>query len=112
MRPREPLDRSALGGLRGLSEVAVAVLGDEEVQEGQSEAEQLSHQVAFDLIDPPGFFDGRTNGFDELIELGLGLEEGLLLVHDHGGSLGRAEHAGLVTDVLPQGSRLFHPLAS
>ncbi len=49
---------------------------------------------------------------DELIELGLGLEEGLLLVHDHGGSLGRGEHAGLVTDVLPQGSHFFHPPSS
>ena len=57
-------------------------------------------------------FDGVMDGGDKLIELGLGLEEGLLLAHDHGGSLGRVEHAGLVTHVLPQGSHLFHPLSS
>jgi hypothetical protein len=51
------------------------------------------------------------NGDDELIELGLGLEESLLFA-DYGGSLGRVEHVGLVTHVLPQGSHFFHPLSS
>ena len=112
VRLGEALDRPALVGLGGRPEVAVAVLRDEEIQEGQAEVEQLRHEVALDLIDPPVSLDGRMDGIDELPELGLGLEEGLFLVHDHGGSLGRGEQLGLVTDVLPQGSHFFHPLSS
>ena len=89
-----------------------AVTGDDEIQEGQSQFEQLRHEVALDLVDPPTLFDGRMDRVDKLLELGLGLEECLLVVHDHGGSLGRGEHFGLVTDVLPQGSHFFHPLSS
>jgi hypothetical protein len=85
---------------------------DEEIQEGQPEVEQLRHEVAFDLINPATFFDGRMDGFDQLLELGLGLKESLLLVDDHDGSLGRGERFGLVTDVLPQGNHFFHTLSS
>ena len=65
-----------------------------------------------DLIDPAGLFNGLIDGSNELIELGLGLEDRLLFADDHGGSLGRGEHVGLVTDVLPQGSHFFQTLSS
>jgi hypothetical protein len=35
----------------------------------------LGDQVAFDLIDPAGLFNGPIDGGDELIELKLGLED-------------------------------------
>ncbi|WP_406694425.1 hypothetical protein V5E97_25450 [Singulisphaera sp. Ch08] len=106
------MDRSAVNGLGRCSEVPIAVVRDEEIQEGQSEIEQLRQEIAFDLIDPPRGYGGRVDRFNQLIELDLSLEESLLLIHDHGGSLGRGEHSGVVTDVLPQGSHFFHPLSS
>ena len=54
---------------------------------------------------------GVADGVEELVELLVGLEEGLLLAHDHGGSLGRAKHRSGVTDVLPQGSHVDQTLS-
>ena len=48
--------------------------------------------------------DGRLDGVEELLELLMGLEEGLLLSQDHGGSLGQAKHRSVETNVLPQGN--------
>lgn len=85
---------------------------DASVQQGQSQVEQSRHQIPLDLVDAASFIHGRLNRIDELMKLGSGLEESLFLVHDHGGSLGRGANVGLVTDVLPRGSRSFHPSPS
>ena len=76
----------------GRAGVAVAVPGDEGGQEnpGEPDAEQPEHDVLLDQVGPLGLVGGLADGVEELVELLVGLEEGLLLAHDHGGSLRRA----------------------
>jgi len=88
------------------------MIGNGETQESPAELQQLRHEIAIDLIDSPGVFGGRVDRFNPLNELGLGLEESLLLAHDHGVPPGRGEHVGVVTDVPPEGNRFPHPLSS
>jgi hypothetical protein len=87
------------------SEVTVSVLGDEELQEVQPQGQQAAHQLALHPIDTQAIGDGLAGEGDEIVEIGLGLEERLLRREDHDGLLVTREHCGVGNHVLAQGGR-------
>jgi hypothetical protein len=92
-------------------EVTVAMLGEEQLQEFQTQGQQTPHQLALHLIDAQAVVSGSPGEGDEILEIGLGLEESLFRREDHDGLLATREHFGVVTNVLPQGGHFFYPSA-
>ena len=111
VRLGEASERVPILGRDFFPEVTVAMLGDEELQEVQAQCQQAPHQLAFDLIDARTIGSGLAGEGDEILEIGLGLEESLLGREDHDGLLVTREHRGVVTHVLPQGGHFFYPSA-
>ena len=95
----------------GRTEIAIALTGDEDVQQGVSECQELSHQVSFHGVDAEFILSCLLDQSQELVELFSPLEKSLFLGQDHDGPPWCSSHRLAVFDVLPQGGRSCKPLS-
>ena len=97
----------AVGGGGGRADSAVALGGDGGTEQGVAQSQEAVEEAALELVEAEALRGSLFDEGDEVSELALGLEEGLLLRQDQGWPPGGG-HRAVAPDVLPPGGLLRH----